>query len=53
MKASRAIYSIPNDKAKEANNITSNAVIIDKLSKQKTKLESIKSKHKKHLPKST
>jgi hypothetical protein len=46
------MYSIPKYKAKLVKNKTSKEVINAKLSEQKIKCESIKSKQKNHLPKS-
>lgn len=52
IKASRYMYSTPKYKAKEVKVRTSAEQIKDKVSTQKTKWESIKSKQKNHLPKS-
>jgi hypothetical protein len=53
MKASRYIYSTPKYKANTVKVNTSIDEIRAKLSTQNTKLESIKSRQKNHLPKST
>lgn len=53
MKASLYIYSTPKYKANIVNVSTKEEAINDKLSMQKTKCESIKSRQKNHLPKST
>jgi hypothetical protein len=52
MKASRYIYSTPKQNAKEVNVSTKEVQTKAKLSIQKTKCESIKSKQKNHRPKS-
>ena len=46
------MYSVPKYKAKEVNAKTSPEVTSARLSIQKTKCESIKSRQKNHLPKS-
>lgn len=52
IKASRYIYSTPKYKANEVSVKTRHEQIKDKVSIQKIKCESIKSKQKNHLPKS-
>lgn len=52
IKASLYIYSTPKYKAKHVKVKTKDAQINERLSIQKTKWESIKSKQKNHLPKS-
>jgi poly-beta-hydroxyalkanoate depolymerase len=53
MKASRYIYSTPKYRAKDVKVKTKEEHIRDRVSIQNTKCESIKSKQKNHLPKST
>ena len=52
MKASLYMYSTPKYKARDVNVKTNAEHINDKVSIQKTKWESIRSKQKNHLPKS-